>query len=101
MKRKVIKYHGTSVILALLFLFAASASANAVIPGISNATSTFSLVTGSAHVGTPDGDTVLIWAYGDGSNPVQYPGPTLIVNQGDTVTINLTNNLAGHGNAGA
>ncbi len=45
-----------------------------------------------------DGGNVYMWGYGldDASNPsrlMQYPGPTLIVNQGDVVTINLTNKL--------
>jgi len=67
------------------------AHAQAVVPGITGPT--FNLVTGTANIDTPDGDSVHLWLYGDGTNPVQYPGPTLIVNQGDTVTINLTNNL--------
>jgi hypothetical protein len=66
--------------------------ANAVIPGITGPT--FNLVTGSASITTPDSDSVLIWAYGSGgTSPVQLPGPTLIVNQGQTVVVNLTNNL--------
>jgi hypothetical protein len=66
----------------------------AVVPGISG--STFDLVTGTASFPTPDGDSLFVWLYGDGDGgtPVQYPGPTLIVNQGETVTVNLTNNLS-------
>ena len=93
MKRKAITYHGTSVILAvaLLFLFAAGANAQAVIPGVTGPN--FNLVTGTASFPTPDGDSLFVWLYGDGTNPVQSPGPTLIVTQGQTVTVNLTNNL--------
>lgn len=93
MNRNRIKYHGTSVMLAiaLLFLLAGGAGANAVVPGISG--SSFDLVTGTASFPTPDGDSLFVWLYGDGSNAVQYPGPTLIVEQGQTITINLTNNL--------
>jgi FtsP/CotA-like multicopper oxidase with cupredoxin domain len=60
----------------------------AVVPGISNPSSTFNLVTGTASFPTPDGDSLFVWLYGDGDGgtPVQYPGPTLIVDQGDTVT---------------
>ena len=52
----------------------------------------------------PEGTSVQMWGFGDqdaganathtegnGYNLPQYPGPTLVVNQGDTVTINLTN----------
>jgi FtsP/CotA-like multicopper oxidase with cupredoxin domain len=77
--------------LMLGLLVLTTASANAVVPGIAG--STFNLVTGAAHIDTPDGDSLLIWAYGDGTGPVQYPGPTLIVTQGDTVTVSLTNPL--------
>jgi FtsP/CotA-like multicopper oxidase with cupredoxin domain len=34
-----------------------------------------------------------MWMYGEQGKTVQYPGPTLIVNQGNNVTINLTNTL--------
>jgi plastocyanin len=75
----------------LLVLSTASIKAQAEIPGISGPT--FSLSAGSGYISTPDGDSVLIWSYGLDGGAVQYPGPTLIVNQGDTVTINLTNSL--------
>ena len=79
-----------SLSVAVLLLAAMQAQAQlGVIPGISG--STFNLSTGTGHITTPDGDSLLIWGYGSGI--AQYPGPTLIVNQGDTVTINLTNNL--------
>jgi hypothetical protein len=75
-----------------LALTAVAAHANAVVPGITGPT--FNLVTGSAAISTPDGDSLLIWAFGDGTNsPVQLPGPTLIVNQGDAVVVNLDNTL--------
>ena len=48
------------------------------------------------HIATPDGGSVLIWAYGDANNPsvpIQYPGPTLIANQGERVCITLFNAL--------
>ena len=76
--------------LALLSLASVPAHAQlGVIPGISGPS--FNLSTGTGYITTPDGDSLLIWGYGSGVP--QYPGPTLIVNQGDTVTINLTNNL--------
>ena len=78
------------LIVALLSLATTPAQAQlGIIPGVSG--SSFNLSTGTGHITTPDGDSLLIWGYGSGIP--QYPGPTLIVNQGDTVTINLTNNL--------
>jgi FtsP/CotA-like multicopper oxidase with cupredoxin domain len=79
---------GLSVAVLLLAAMQAQAQLG-VIPGISGPS--FNLSTGTGHITTPDGDSLLIWGYGSGI--AQYPGPTLIVNQGDTVTINLTNNL--------
>ncbi len=37
-----------------------------------------------------------MWGYSDddGAGTMQYPGPTIIVDQGDTITINLTNELS-------
>src|SRR5215475_9716463 len=54
---------------------------------------TFNLVATSGTIHTPDGNTVFMWSYADSSGQFQYPGPFLCVNQGDTVTVNLTNNL--------
>ncbi len=57
---------------------------------------TFNLKASGSYIYTPDGGSILVWGYGLDTSPygMQYPGPTLIVNQGDTVTINLTNDLA-------
>ena len=42
----------------------------------------------------PDGTTIAIWGYSNVAGTVTTPGgPALIVSQGDTVTINLTNNV--------
>lgn len=43
-----------------------------------------------------DGSSVTIWGFTDSAGgAAQLPGPALIVNQGETVTVNLTNDLAG------
>jgi FtsP/CotA-like multicopper oxidase with cupredoxin domain len=43
-----------------------------------------------------DGSSVTIWGFADSAGgAAQLPGPALIVNQGETVTVNLTNDLAG------
>ena len=72
-------------------LTAACGPALAKVEGITGPT--FNLVAREAYLITGDGNTVYGWGYGNGAGPMQYPGPTLIVNQGDTVTVNLTNTL--------
>jgi len=61
------------------------------IPGITG--QIFNLTTGTGNVTTGDGHSIHMWLYGVMGGKVQYPGPTLIVNQGDIVDINLTNTL--------
>jgi FtsP/CotA-like multicopper oxidase with cupredoxin domain len=84
---------------------------HAAVPGIAGApsTPTFNLSAGETRINQPDGVRVYSWGYGCSSAPdhflpaamaaastcpsVQLPGPTLIVKEGDTVTVNLTNAL--------
>src|SRR5256884_8013346 len=90
----------------LVMLFAATVYASA--PGITG--TTFNLTARDAFISQPDGASVYSWGYGcssapSGFNPpatlmpgatcptMQVPGPTLIVMEGQTVTVNLTNNL--------
>jgi FtsP/CotA-like multicopper oxidase with cupredoxin domain len=90
------------IALALLFTRPAHASA----PGITGPT--FNLTAQSAYLTQPDGAAVYSWGYGcNGApsgyaptaitstfcNPMQVPGPTLIVKEGDLVTVTLTNGL--------
>lgn len=53
----------------------------------------FTLTAKAGHISTSEGGTVYVWGYANGTGVVQYPGPTLIVNQGDTVTVVLNNTL--------
>ena len=87
------------------------ATAQAAAPGISAGTGqavTFNLVAQDASLNQPDGSSVYSWGYGctAGFNPtfvgvtenaacptMQVPGPTLVVTEGQTVTITLTNGL--------
>jgi FtsP/CotA-like multicopper oxidase with cupredoxin domain len=84
-------------------------TAQAAAPGITGPT--FDLVAAPGYVNQPDGATVYSWGYGCGAiapsgfapatittgscvaGEMQLPGPTLIVNQFDTVTVTLHNNL--------
>ena len=88
---------------AVLLAWVPAAVSYAMIDGISGTGTSpaFNFAANEGRVITGDGNNLLIWGFADLDNPnnpikgkVQYPGPTLIVNEGDTVTINLTNNLA-------
>jgi FtsP/CotA-like multicopper oxidase with cupredoxin domain len=110
----------TQLFLALALVIAVSVllapAAFAAAPGITTTggtagTGTFNLTAQDAYLNQPDGNAVYSWGYGCaiGSSPsflpnapfaftptcntMQVPGPTLIVNEGQLVTINLTNNL--------
>ncbi|WP_185732166.1 multicopper oxidase domain-containing protein [Burkholderia sp. Bp8963] len=94
---------GVATLAALLSLHAQAAA-----PGITG--KVFNLTAAEARITQPDGTSVYSWGYGctaGGTPPVfspstitgatcptmQIPGPTLIVRQGDTITVTLTNNL--------
>lgn len=81
--------------LIVLFLLGCATNAGAAINGVTGSRTagavTFDLVTSTANIPTPDGNSVHMWGYSVAGSPMQYPGPTLIVNQGDVVTVNLTN----------
>jgi FtsP/CotA-like multicopper oxidase with cupredoxin domain len=100
----------TRLLLALTVALSAllTATAHAAAPGITGPT--FNLTAQAAYITQPDGLMIYSWGYGcvgapTGFNPpaakmpgancpaMQVPGPTLIVTQGDTVTVNLSNNL--------
>src|SRR5438876_1106510 len=61
---------------------------------------TFNLKTSTGYIQTPDGNTVFMWSYADATDPdpalaaFQSPGPVLCAIQGETVVVNLTNNLS-------
>ena len=90
------------VVAALVLLAAGSAGAQARIDGIELlGGGTLSFTAKAGEVSTPDGGAIHFWGYQEdanlGSLPAgalpQYPGPTLIVNQGDAVTINFKSDL--------
>jgi FtsP/CotA-like multicopper oxidase with cupredoxin domain len=98
------------LILLLFAIVAAlmSATAHAAAPGITGPT--FNLTAQAAFISQPDGQSLYSWGYGCDQahlpsgyapaaiaspfcNSMQVPGPTLIVTEGQTVTVNLINNL--------
>ncbi|MGU7769089.1 multicopper oxidase domain-containing protein [Burkholderia sp. MR1-5-21] len=86
-----------------------SLHAQAAAPGITG--TVFNLTAQEARITQPDGSSVYSWGYGCAANiatplvfspstiagatcpTMQIPGPTLIVRQGDIITVTLTNNL--------
>ncbi|WP_433301430.1 multicopper oxidase domain-containing protein [Actinoplanes sp. CA-030573] len=55
---------------------------------------TFDLVAETGYIDTPDGNSVFMWSYAEDGGHFQSPGPVLCVTQGETVVVNLTDNLA-------
>ncbi|MFO1270711.1 MAG: multicopper oxidase family protein [Rubrivivax sp.] len=95
-----------------------AAAAQAATPGITGTGGTggtgasFDLVAAPGYVSQPDGTSIYSWGYGCNTAPasgqfapaaitkgtcaagkMQLPGPTLIVTEGDSVTVTLHNNL--------
>ncbi len=88
-----------------------AATAQAAAPGITTNTGTpgiFALTAQQAYLNQPDGNQVYAWGYGcvassaasfaptlpnQTCSTMQVPGPTLIVTEGQTVSVTLTNNL--------
>src|SRR5579864_8118367 len=102
----------TQLLLTLMVAVALlSVTAFAAAPGITSTNgtaATFNLTAQQAFLNQPDGESVYSWGYGcvagtptfvpaaitTGFCPtMQVPGPTLVVTEGATVTVNLTNNL--------
>src|SRR6266478_5829284 len=95
-------------LLALAAALLLTAAAQAAAPGISGPT--FALTAQPAYLTQPDGQAVYSWGYGCTTPPasarfvpatspagfcntMQVPGPTLVVTEGQTVTVTLTNAL--------
>jgi hypothetical protein len=67
-------------------------------PGtVSGTTHTYNLIAKTGYIDTPDGNSVFMWGYANADAPdnghFQTPGPVMCVTQGETVVVNLTNNL--------
>ena len=108
--RKAIAMNRLLPLLALATALLLTAAAHAAAPGISASTThTFNLTAQPAYLTQPDGQSVYSWGYGCTNttnltfvptttttpfcNTMQVPGPTLVVTEGDAVTVILTNGL--------
>ncbi|MBI4695286.1 MAG: multicopper oxidase family protein [Gammaproteobacteria bacterium] len=106
----VVKAHRMSGRLergVLALLLSTAFAAHAAVPGISGPS--FTLQAAAGYTAQPDGTSIYTWGYGCDGAPgggflpagvpnaqcgaMQLPGPTLIVNQGDVVSVTLTNNM--------
>jgi FtsP/CotA-like multicopper oxidase with cupredoxin domain len=54
---------------------------------------TFTLIAQSGYIQMPDMTTTYMWSYALSGGTFQHPGPILCVNQGDTVTVTLQNQI--------
>ena len=99
------------VVGTVLSLAPAAFAAAPGITGTGSTAGTFQLTAQEAYLNQPDGNAVYSWGYGcvGGTKPtfagsatfvftptcntMQVPGPTMVVTEGQTVTISLTNNL--------
>ena len=102
------------ILAPIVFVFSLAATGSAAVPGITaagGAAGTFNLTAQASYLNQPDGSAVYSWGYGcngaatfattlgsasfPGQNcpTMQVPGPTLVVTEGTTVRIILTNNL--------
>jgi manganese oxidase len=84
-----IKYALAAVLI--LPLACAGGTAWAAVVGVPGPT--FNLTAKTDYISTSDGNSLMMWGYANGTGTMQYPGPTLIVEQGATVSITLTNAL--------
>ena len=104
MKRAIL--NSGRLLAPMTLLVCLAATATAAVPGITGPT--FNLTAQPAALNQPDGESVYAWGYGCNGAPtgfapaalgqstcpsMQVPGPTLIVTEGQTVTVILTNNL--------
>lgn len=92
-----------TITLGILLGILAAPTARAAVPGITGPS--FNLVASADYTSQPDGNSVYTWGYGCDGSPagfapfagncptMQLPGPTLIVTEGDTVTVTLRNGL--------
>jgi FtsP/CotA-like multicopper oxidase with cupredoxin domain len=96
MKRIMSKCGGFGIVLVVILCMWVL-HAQAAIDGIGG--TTFQFTAKEGHVSSPDTASIYTWGYASGTGPLagimQYPGPTLILQEGAAVTITLKNELPG------
>ena len=106
MNKSISKTHLLLAVMLAATLFLAPATFAAA-PGITGPT--FNLTAHDGFLNMPDGEAIYSWGYGCNGTPtgfapaalvsisvcptMQVPGPTLIVTEGQSITVRLTNNL--------
>ncbi len=107
MKKAISKTQHLLAPIVVLALLLAATAAFAAAPGVKG--TNFAITASQAYISQPDGQMIYSWGYacsGGGTaaptnisapnacnNTMQIPGPTLIVTEGQAVTVTLTNNL--------
>ena len=107
MKKAISKTQLLLTPIVVLALLLAATAAFAAAPGVKG--TNFAITASPAYISQPDGKMVYSWGYacsGGGTaaptnisapnacnNTMQIPGPTLIVTEGQPVTVTLTNSL--------
>jgi hypothetical protein len=89
MSRKIISRFRIPALMLGVAL--AATSARAEIPGLTG--TQFTLTAKADRISTPDGGSLYFWGFAAGAGRAQYPGPTLIIGQGDVVTVTVSNAL--------
>jgi FtsP/CotA-like multicopper oxidase with cupredoxin domain len=103
--RKAISTTRLVAVVTILVAWLLTVTAHAAAPGITGPS--FNLTAQANYISQPDGALIYSWGYGCNGAPrfapstiagancpgMQIPGPTLIVTEGDSVTVKLTNNL--------
>ncbi len=97
-RRRALGLAASSMLVASLAAWTASPSAavgpeSGIVCTSGGPNPSFTLTAKSGYASMPDGNTIFMWSYASGNGGFQLPGPTLCVNQGDTVTIVLNNTL--------
>lgn len=80
----------TTVILVAMFTSTSWAAINGIV------SQNFTFTAKEGHILASDGNSIYMWGYANGSGPtavMQFPGPTMIVNEDQPVTVTLYNEL--------
>ena len=81
-----------ALMLALVgVLVLGTSTARAEILGVSG--TSFALTAKPDRISTPEGNSIYIWGFAADGGRAQYPGPTLIMPEGQVITISVTNAL--------